>query len=79
MRSLFIKGCERVGNIHGDTRNRRTLKKKSREGGNKTPVAQTLRLIINKWYLLIMKILCKGKNTVNKRKEMENDLHQPHI
>lgn len=35
---------------------------------NITPVAQTLRLTINKWDLLKLRSFCKAKDTVNKTK-----------
>ena len=35
---------------------------------NITPVAQTLRRIINKWDLLKLQSFCKAKDTVNKTK-----------
>ena len=36
---------------------------------NRTPVAQILREIINKWDLLKLKTFCKAKDKVNKTKQ----------
>ena len=42
-----------------------------------TPVAQTLRLTINKWDLLIMKGFYKAKDTVNKTKWQPTEWERP--
>ena len=40
---------------------------------NMTPVAQTLRLIINKWDLLKLRSFCKAKDTIDKTKRQPTD------
>jgi hypothetical protein len=36
---------------------------------NRTPKAQAIRLTINKWDLMTLKGLCKGKDTINRTKQ----------
>jgi hypothetical protein len=41
---------------------------------NRTPMSQTLRLTIDKWYLIKRKCFCKGKETVNRMKWQPTNL-----
>jgi hypothetical protein len=43
---------------------------------NRTPMAQPLRLVIDKWILLKLKSICKAKDTVTRTKWQPTDLEK---
>jgi hypothetical protein len=43
---------------------------------NRTPMAQALRSIIDKWDLIKLKSFCKAKDTVNSTKQQPTDLEK---